>query len=93
MKYDTNINKNNNNSKPFKYDTNLNNIKQRTTKKEEFSTKGALIFIGVALFIFFIVTSINNSPTNYDNNDYDRDGDYDLDDSTKYLQDSINNQK
>jgi len=92
MKYDTNINKNNN-SKSFKYDTNINRMTNSTKKKDEFSTKGALIFIGVALLIVFIVTSFNSSPSYYDSNDYDRDGDYDLDDGVKYLEDSINSQK
>ena len=81
----------------MKYDTNLNNIKQRTTKSSssQISTKGALIFMGIMFAIIIITLSIKDSPSNryYDDNDFNLDGKVNEADIEIYMEHVIENQE
>ena len=81
----------------MKYDTNLNNIKQRTAKSSgnQISTKGALIFMGIMIAIILIVNvAFDDSPTGYyDDNDFNLDRKVDDSDVEIYMEHVIENQE
>lgn len=83
----------------MKYDTNLKSIEQRTSNnnKNEISTKGVLIFMGVAIAIILIIKILTgDSPTNYYDNDFNSDGKVDEVDKAnleRYMERVKENQK